>query len=269
MRRILTSIRRTGLCAAAALVFLALSVSNSTRADSDGDSDKTRFTIDGSGGLGERFDQRLRHRHAPMASSPTSGRMAAPAGPATSQADAWTFTPQHAQSLAANDPLFTPNDGSDCPPTSPSPEPEQRALVGGPQLRTHPRPARHSRHGQLHAGFRDQPEGLCDPAGLSGCQRAALPLPAPAAVDQPDLRLGHHVGRAGDARNASRHRRTSRALAPLLFDLADQANSATTGHAQGASIAGTPAQADIVAFETNLYTAQSCSFSRGKAFSPC
>jgi cytochrome c peroxidase len=43
---------------------------------------------------------------------------------------------------------------------------------------------------------------------------------------------------------------------PLLFDLADQANSATTGHAQGASIAGTQAQADIVAFETNLLTAQ-------------
>ena len=45
-------------------------------------------------------------------------------------------------------------------------------------------------------------------------------------------------------------------LVPFLFDLADQANSATTGHAQGASIVGTPAQADIVAFETNLYTAQ-------------
>ena len=43
---------------------------------------------------------------------------------------------------------------------------------------------------------------------------------------------------------------------PLLFDLADQANSATTGHAQGASIVGTQAQADIVAFETALYTAQ-------------
>jgi hypothetical protein len=45
--------------------------------------------------------------------------------------------------------------------------------------------------------------------------------------------------------------------APWLFDLNDQANSATTGHAQGAAIAGTQAQADIVAFETNLYTAQS------------
>ena len=49
-------------------------------------------------------------------------------------------------------------------------------------------------------------------------------------------------------------------LVPFLFDLADQANSATTGHAQGASIVGTPAQADIVAFETNLYTAQSLLF---------
>jgi hypothetical protein len=43
----------------------------------------------------------------------------------------------------------------------------------------------------------------------------------------------------------------------LVFDLNDQANSATLGHAQGMSIANTPAQADIVAFETGLYTAQS------------
>ena len=32
--------------------------------------------------------------------------------------DGWTITPGHARSLASNDPLFTPNDGSDCPPTS-------------------------------------------------------------------------------------------------------------------------------------------------------
>jgi hypothetical protein len=44
--------------------------------------------------------------------------------------------------------------------------------------------------------------------------------------------------------------------APLLFDLADQANSATTGHAQGAPIAGNQAQQDIVAFEMGLSTAQ-------------
>jgi cytochrome c peroxidase len=41
---------------------------------------------------------------------------------------------------------------------------------------------------------------------------------------------------------------------PFLFDLADQANSATTGHAQGGSIVGSQAQADIVAFETALST---------------
>jgi cytochrome c peroxidase len=43
----------------------------------------------------------------------------------------------------------------------------------------------------------------------------------------------------------------------LVFDLNDQANAATLGHAQGMSIAGTAAQADIVGFETGLYTAQS------------
>ena len=41
--------------------------------------------------------------------------------------DGWTFTPTHAQALASSDPLFTPNDGSDCPPTSPSQGPD-RAL---------------------------------------------------------------------------------------------------------------------------------------------
>ena len=44
--------------------------------------------------------------------------------------------------------------------------------------------------------------------------------------------------------------------AALLFDLADQANSATTGHAQGAPIVGTQAQQDIVTFEMGLSTAQ-------------
>jgi hypothetical protein len=41
--------------------------------------------------------------------------------------DAWSFTPQHARSLASDDPLFSPNDGSDCPPVTPSQGPD-RAL---------------------------------------------------------------------------------------------------------------------------------------------
>jgi hypothetical protein len=46
-------------------------------------------------------------------------------------------------------------------------------------------------------------------------------------------------------------------LGPLLAGLASQANDATLGHAQGAQpISGTQAQADIVAFEQNLFTAQ-------------
>jgi hypothetical protein len=42
----------------------------------------------------------------------------------------------------------------------------------------------------------------------------------------------------------------------LLFDLDDQANTATRDHAQGAPIVGTQAQQDIVTFETGLSTAQ-------------
>jgi hypothetical protein len=53
----------------------------------------------------------------------------------------------------------------------------------------------------------------------------------------------------------------------LLFDLADQANSAI-GHAQGASIAGTQVQTNIVAFETDLATARSSRSASARARLP-
>jgi cytochrome c peroxidase len=45
-------------------------------------------------------------------------------------------------------------------------------------------------------------------------------------------------------------------FAPLHFNLSDQANSATLGHAQGAQPLSASQQDAIVAFETSLYTAQ-------------
>ena len=50
--------------------------------------------------------------------------------------------------------------------------------------------------------------------------------------------------------------------AAIGFDLADQANSATTGHAQGAPL-DQPTRDRIVAYETGLYTAQSFDVAAG------
>jgi len=49
---------------------------------------------------------------------------------------------------------------------------------------------------------------------------------------------------------------TSRCYASLHFDLADQSNAATTGHAQGTQDLSTEQRDAIVAFESSLYTAQ-------------
>ena len=49
---------------------------------------------------------------------------------------------------------------------------------------------------------------------------------------------------------------TSNCFASLHFNLADQSNSATTGHAQAAQVLTTAQREAIVAFETGLFTAQ-------------
>jgi hypothetical protein len=49
---------------------------------------------------------------------------------------------------------------------------------------------------------------------------------------------------------------TSKCFAPLPFDLADQSNSATVGHAQAAQPLTTAQRNAIVAFESTLFTAQ-------------
>jgi hypothetical protein len=169
--------------------------------------------------------------------------------------DAWTFTPAHAQALPPNDPLFTPNDGSDCPPTSPS-QKANRALSSEVLI-----------HGLIRvqigipagAGFTltsaTNPKGCTIAPGSAGVDGQLFlfrrPLPSTNLIFDSTIMF--------DGRETLQPLTTQAGFqdtGPLVFDLADQANSATTGHAQGASIVGTPAQADIVTFETNLYTAQ-------------
>jgi hypothetical protein len=168
----------------------------------------------------------------------------------------WTLTPADAQSLARSDPLFAPVDGADCPPTSATQAPDSRLsteMTGYGLVRvqiavpeaadftlvsaTNPggcaiAPGSAAAGGQLFLFRRPLPStNLVFDSAVMWDGRESLEKPATAQGDQN--------------------------TAPLVFDLDDQANAATLGHAQGGTIAGTAAQADIVAFETSLFTAQS------------
>ncbi len=168
---------------------------------------------------------------------------------------AWTFTPAHARALDSDDPLFTPNDGSDCPPLAASQGPDKG------------RSSQVLRYGLIRvqlaipaiANFTldgaTNPKGCAIAPGSSqiGGQLFLFRRPLPST------NLIFDSAIMWDGRETLQPIGTQagqQALTALHFDLADQANSATTGHAQGASIAGSAAQADIVAFEAALYTAQ-------------
>ena len=253
MRRIPGSIRRSRLWATAALAFLVLPGSRLARA-ADDDSERSHVTVDKQGALASlstnRFDTGSTDGF--FASLGTNGRTC---GTCHVQRDAWSFTPQHARALAAGDPLFTPNDGSDCPPTSPSQGPDRsrssevvdygliRVQLGIPAA------------AEFALGSATNPKGCAIAPGSPEAKGQLFLFRRPL----PSTNLIFDSGIMWDGRETLQPVTTQagfQGLAPLLFDLADQANSATTGHAQGASIAGAPAQGDIVAFETNLYTAQ-------------
>ena len=171
------------------------------------------------------------------------------------ESEGWTLTPRHAQSLVPDDPLFTPNDGADCPPTSSS-QAANKALSSE----------------VLNYGLIRVQIGIPTTANFALLTatnpKSCAIAPGSAAADGqlflfrrplPSTNLIFDSAIMWDGRETLQALTTAAGLqstGPLLFDLADQANSATTGHAQGASIAGTAAQADIVAFETNLNTAQ-------------
>jgi len=254
MRRMLGSIRRSGLWASAALPLLSLLVSVPAQARSDGDSDANQPTIDRAGVLDSLSTNGFStgSTNGFFTNLGTNGRTC---GTCHVEANAWTFTPTHAQSLASNDPLFTPNDGSDCPPTSPSQGPNNalssevlnygliRIELGIPTT------------ANFTLASATNPKGCAIPPGSAGVGGQLFLFRRPL----PSTNLIFDSAIMWDGRETLQKLTTAvgfQSLAPLLFDLADQANSATTGHAQGASIVGTQAQADIVAFETNLYTSQ-------------
>jgi cytochrome c peroxidase len=170
--------------------------------------------------------------------------------------DGWTITPGHARGLASTDPLFTPNDGSDCPPASASQGPHKALST---EL---------TNYGLIRIQIGIPAGASFSLVSATNPEHCALAPASSGAANQlflfrrplPSTNLIFDSTIMWDGRETLQKITTSAGFndeAPWLFDLSDQANSATTGHAQGAPIAGTQAQADIVAFETNLYTAES------------
>lgn len=169
--------------------------------------------------------------------------------------DGWTITPEHVRGLVSHDPLFAPNDGSDCPPTSPTQGP-RKALSS--QL---------VEYGLIRIEIGIPSGASFSLVSATNPQRCAIAPASSGAGNQlflfrrplPSTNLVFDSTIMWDGRETLQKVTNAAGFedeAPWLFDLNDQANSATMGHAQGAAIAGTGAQADIVAFETNLYTAQ-------------
>jgi hypothetical protein len=171
------------------------------------------------------------------------------------ESQGWTISAAGVQSRPHDDPIFNPFDGADCPATSAG-QRSNSALSTVLMDRATIRIAIAIPGG---AGFTlvsaTNPQHCAIPPG-SDAARGQLfmfrrPLPATNLIFDTTIMFD---GRETLQKIATTENEQN--TDPLLFDLRDQANAATMGHAQGASIAGTQAQADIVTFEMSLATAQ-------------
>ena len=176
----------------------------------------------------------------------------------------WTVTPELAQARFdasdGTDPLFRTNDGSNAPDLDVSTVDARRKaysmlLTRGVIRVGMPIPA----NAEFDLVAVDDPYGHASAADLSLFRR---PLPST------NLRFLSTVMWDGretflDARSRDCLRGTSNCFAALDADLADQANGATTGHAQAAQDLTQDQRNAIVAFETSLYTAQVHDFAAG------
>ena len=121
------TLMHSGFAAAATALLIVLTIPVDRRASGDegGASDTSLVTRDRAGSLAtaSAYGVNVDTSDGFAANLGTNGRSCASCHVAE---DAWSFTPQHARSLASDDPLFSPNDGSDCPPVNPSQGPEAR-----------------------------------------------------------------------------------------------------------------------------------------------
>ena len=170
-----------------------------------------------------------------------------------------TITPLHVRRVASanrHDPLFAPVDGSDCPPQAANQAADARAS------------SLLMRYGVIRVQ-------LAIPLGAD-FSLADATNPRHCAIAPGDFAIGnalflfrrplpssnlHFLSTVmWDGRETPHKIDTGAGLTnldALLADLSGQINAATTGHAQAPGpITGSPAQADILAFERHLYTAQ-------------
>ena len=118
-----TSTRDRMTLITALLIVLTIPVDRRASGDEGGASDTSLVTRDRAGALAtvSAYGVNADTSDGFAANLGTNGRSCASCHVAE---DAWSFTPQHARSLASDDPLFSPNDGSDCPPVTPSQGPD-------------------------------------------------------------------------------------------------------------------------------------------------
>ena len=172
------------------------------------------------------------------------------------EAEAWALTPRHAQLLPHNDPLFAPVDGSDCPATSSNQNPNRAnssMVLEYAVIRIQlPIPA----NADFALAAATNPKGCAIPPGSPAISGNLFLFRRP--LPSTNLLLLSSVMWDGreTLEKITTHAGEADTAAALLFDLNDQANTATTGHAQGTSIVGTLAQQNIVSFEKGLSTAQ-------------
>jgi len=162
--------------------------------------------------------------------------------------DAWTVIPEHVQQrfnqTEGRDPIFRSNDGANCPTADVSTLPARRRayslLLSKGLIRVGLTPPSNAEFSVISV---DNPHGCTDTSELSVYRRVL-----------PTTNLPFLSTVMWDARETFKDSQGK--FIPVLDDLAHQAVSATLGHAQAAQ---SPTQAqvnDIVAFEIQLFTAQ-------------
>jgi cytochrome c peroxidase len=170
--------------------------------------------------------------------------------------DGWTVTPAHLQqrfdATGGTDPVFRTVDGSNAPNLDVSTVDARRSaysmLLSKGLIRIGI---------GIPAGAQFELAAVDDPYGYASASELSLfrrPLPS---TNLAFLSTVMWDGRETFKDPTSSHClvNTTTCFATLPFDLADQSNSATTGHAQGAPLSDELRQA-IVAFESTLFTAQ-------------
>jgi cytochrome c peroxidase len=176
-----------------------------------------------------------------FASLGTNGRSCASCHQAQ---DAWTITPTHAQAMfeattpKGTDPLFRTNDGSVSPNADVSTEDARRTaysmLLSKGLIRVGI---------GIPAGAEFALDAVDDPYGYASARELSLfrrPLPST------NLKFLSTVMWDG---------RETFSEQTIVFDLLDQSNGATLGHAQAAAAIDAATQQAIVDFEQSLYTA--------------